>query len=142
MMRPKCFGKDATRPMGGFQAESYRRGVLITLGLVACSSGPVPSPRDVADANDVGRTLYGKSADERALLVEVPSLPSGTPRRVGGATVVADAAYAAASGRACRVLHITEASTKVMSRLACSDGKSWFFVPDVFGASGTTAAAE
>lgn len=112
------------------------------LCLVACSSGPVPSPRDVADANDTGRTLDARSATERALLVEAASLPSGTQRRVGGATVVADAAYAAASGRTCRVLHITEAAAKVMDRLACSDGKSWFFVPDVFGASGTSAAAE
>jgi hypothetical protein len=105
-----------------------------SLVLMACSSAPKPSPRDVEDANDTGRAVTAASESERELLQQAAGLPVGAPRRVGNATVVSEAAYAAASGRTCRALHVTEAgSGKTAHRLACSDGKGWFFEPDVFG---------
>jgi hypothetical protein len=134
MMRPECSGKDATKTMGGWLVEGRWPGALPVLLLVACSSGPSASARDVADANDTGRTLAGKSESERALLSEAGTLPSGTQRRIRSTTVIADAPYSSASGRTCRVLHVSEVAAKrPAERLACSDGKSWFFVPDVFG---------
>lgn len=103
--------------------------------LVACSSSPAASARDVADANDTGRTLDAKSDTDRAMLRELPTLPSKTPRQVGNATVVAEPSYASASGRSCRALRIKAAGHQPTARLACNDGKHWFFVPDVFGGS-------
>lgn len=104
----------------------------VTALLFACSSTPLASARDIADANDTGPLLAGKSASDRALLGQLSGLPSGTPRRIGNELVVAEAPYSAASGRRCRVVHLSEAPAKsAISRLACSDGESWFFVPDV-----------
>lgn len=102
--------------------------------LGACSSAAPISARDAADANDTGATLLAKNEAERSLLTQVPTLPSQTARRLGQTVVVAEAPYTAASGRTCRALHLTSSSPKTDShRLACNDGKAWFFVPDVFG---------
>jgi len=112
--------------------------MLLMASLIACSSHPGTSARDTADANDTGRTLAPSGEGERTLLAELSVLPSGTARRVGEATVVAEAAYVSASGRTCRALHLKR-SGRTYHRLACNDGKLWFFVPDVFG---NDAAAE
>jgi hypothetical protein len=93
------------------------------------------NPRDVADANDTGGTLPAEDDVDRAVLRELAQLPSGSPRQFGSKSVVAEAPYTAASGRSCRALHFTTTARASVSRLACNDGKSWFFVPDVFGAS-------
>ncbi len=105
---------------------------------VACSSAAPPSARDVADANDTGRTVGAKSESERAVLGELGSLPSNAPRRFRDATVVAEPPYSAASGHTCRAVHVTTPQAAV-HRLACVDGTKWFFVPDVFGSSGAGA---
>jgi hypothetical protein len=100
--------------------------------LTACSSPAPPSARDAADANDNGRTVDAKSDGERALLKNISALPSSVPRRMGDAVVVAEPFYDSASGRRCRAVHLTTQKTR-SDRVACTDGRSWFFVPDVFG---------
>lgn len=116
---------------------SYLFGLMVVAaigGPLACSSAPRPNARDVADANDTGRTLNPRSDMERALLGQVATLPTGAPRQLGGVLVRAERPYPAASGRTCRVLTITSDSLRPpSSRLACSDGSRWFFVPNVFG---------
>jgi hypothetical protein len=117
--------------------------VVALLGMVAlsiaCSSRPMTSARDVADANDTGRTVNASSAAERAVLAVLSSLPSGSPKVVSGLTVLAQAPYSAASGRTCRALNVRpEGTDKASARLACSnDGKSWFFVPAVLAGEGS-----
>jgi hypothetical protein len=104
--------------------------------LNACSAKPVASARDVADANDTGRTLSPKTANERLLLEQLSQLPTGRPRRIGDVSVVADAPYNAASGHTCRFLQLTSSRAATPDhRLACTDGRGWFFVPDVFAGS-------
>jgi hypothetical protein len=105
-------------------------------GTLACGSVPPPSARDVADANDTGRAVSANSESESAVLRRVGTLPTGSPERVGDLVVNAERPYPAASGRTCRALSVSAASGKSSKPLlACSDGKSWFFVPDVFGAT-------
>jgi hypothetical protein len=88
----------------------------------------------VADATDTGRTVAAVSATDRQILDRVAALPSGVATRIGDATVNAEAPYAAASARSCRALHITlSASRQPLHRVACNDGRAWFFVPDIFG---------
>jgi hypothetical protein len=113
-------------------------GALASLAAVlACSARPVASARDMADANDTGATLEGRTEDERAVLAQLPRLPTGKPQRVRGTSVVADEPYEAASGRRCRTLHLQDgAQPNFTDRLACTNGKQWFFVPNVFGPSG------
>jgi hypothetical protein len=90
------------------------------------------SARDAADANDTGRKLEAKGESERALLTQLATFPTGTARRVGDLSVRAEAPYPAASGRTCRELHISSGQAGTQrERLACTDGRSWFFVPDV-----------
>lgn len=111
--------------------------VAVVAGVVAaCAATPQPSAREVADANDTGQALAAKSEQERAVLREAASLPSGVARRINGTNVLAEAPYVAASGRTCRALQLSEQASQAIHRLACSDGKAWFFVPDVFGSNG------
>ncbi len=103
---------------------------LVFLG---CAAEQPVSARDAADATDTGRTVSARTSSERALLQQVATLPSGSKRQVGDATVVAEAPYTAASGRTCRAVQITASGTQQASlRLACVSEKVWFFVPDVF----------
>lgn len=107
----------------------------LCLLLAACAPAPTMSARDLSDANDTGRTLAAEDDADRALLRDLPSLKAGSPRRYGTKSVVADDPYTSASGRSCRTLHLTKTTRPPTERLACTDGKSWFFVPDVFSAS-------
>jgi hypothetical protein len=139
-MAPECFGKDSTGPMDGRATERRWSAVLLVLLPLACSSVRQPTARDVADANDTGRTVAAVSATERQVLGRVASLPSGIATRIGDATVNAEAPYAAASARSCRALHITlSASQQTLQRVACNDGRVWFFVPDIFGTAGASS---
>jgi hypothetical protein len=92
------------------------------------------SPRDAADANDTGRVLAPANDSERKLLEALPRIQDGREQRVAEAKVVAEAPYASASGKTCRALRLGSARGE-SRRLACSDGKAWFFVPDVFGSN-------
>lgn len=104
---------------------------MLSLFAPACSSSHT-SPRDAADANDTGRRVSPSGEGERLLLDQAASLPDETPRKIGRATVVAEPSYGAASGRTCRALQIKDdAKPRPERRLICSDGKTWFFVPDV-----------
>jgi hypothetical protein len=125
-------------------AESSRPAfAFVLLGVVCaaagCASDPKPSARDAADAADTGRVLPARNPSEQTILQHAGTLPAGVPRSLGGATVVAGAAYnSAASGRICRTLRIgpaTQSAKPLQSsqRLACTDGQAWFFVPDVLG---------
>lgn len=136
MMAPLVFGKDLTKLMCWTRAYGARLPMLLTALLIACSSTPATSARDAADANDTGRKLVPTSESERALLKQLSGLPNGKAQRVGDATIVAEPPYHAASGHLCRALSVTAGANQQAShRLACSDGQSWFFVPDVFGAN-------
>lgn len=107
--------------------------VALALQLNACSAQQLTSARDVADANDTGRTLSPQTANERLLLQQLSQLPNGSARRIGDASVVAEAPYNAASGHTCRALQLTPSQTgKPDHHLACTDGRGWYFVPDVF----------
>jgi len=110
--------------------------MLLTVLLHACAGQPETNPRDAADANDTGRRVAAAGETERAVLGQLSTLRSGTPSRIRDAEVLAEAPYPSASGRTCRALRVTPVQTKHASqRLACSDGKAWFFVPDVFGSN-------
>lgn len=124
---------DAPRLM--FESSPRSWIVAVVAGVAACAAAPQPSAREVADANDTGQALTAKSEQERAVLREAASLPSGVARRISGTNVLAEAPYVAASGRTCRALQLSEHASQAIHRLACSDGKAWFFVPDVFGSN-------
>jgi hypothetical protein len=107
--------------------------LLLAVVLNACSGPPAASARDVADANDTGRTLSPQTANERQLLQQLSQLPNGKAQRIGDTNVIADAPYSAASGHTCRAVQLTGGPKRTADhRLACTDGHAWFFVPDVF----------
>ena len=136
-MAPEWFGKDSTGLMDGRATERHWSSLPLLLLPLACSSVRQPTARDVADANDTGRTVPAVSATERQVLDRVAGLPSGVATKIGDATVNAEAPYAAASARSCRALHITSsASRQPLHRVACNEGRAWFFVPDIFGTPG------
>jgi hypothetical protein len=108
--------------------------ILLATLAVACGGGHRSRAQDVTDANDTGRVIPAGTPTERAILAQLGQLPPGSRRALGDGSVVAEPAYHAASGRLCRALQMTEpGQRKVRQRLACSDGRQWFFVPDVLG---------
>ena len=121
-------------------AARVTAGLLCLSLLLGCSRAASLNPRDVADANDTGSTLAAKNEREQSVLRELPSLASGVPHQIAGAAVVADAPYQSASGRTCRAVHISSGRSSDDARLACGDGKVWFFVPGVFGDAASVAA--
>lgn len=136
MIPRKCSRKARKMPTGSRIAELRCWLVVLSVGQLGCAAAPTPTAREVADANDTGRTLTATSETERKTLAQIANLGDGASRRVGNATVIAEAPYASASGRTCRAVHLTtENPHNTVHRLACSDGQAWFFVPDVFGAS-------
>lgn len=115
-------------------ASTKGAALACALGLAACASPPPASARDVADANDTGRAVGARSNVEREVLKAIPSLPSSKPQQVAGATVIAEPAYVAASGRTCRAISLdSKSKAESRHRLVCTNGGAWFFVPDVFG---------
>lgn len=115
------------------RVEGLAAVLACSLLLVACAANTPASARDVADANDTGGRVKSKTPADVIVLKELSRLPSGSPRRLGNATVVAETAYSAASGQTCRAVHVTtQPGHQPTNRLACNDGGQWFFVPDVF----------
>jgi len=118
--------------------ERMATALACSLLLAACASPAPASARDVADANDTGGRVNSKSPADLVVLNELSRLPSGAPRRLGESTVVAEAAYSAASGQTCRAVHVVpRPGRQTVNRLACNQGGQWFFVPDVFGGEPT-----
>ena len=109
--------------------------LLVVVAAVACG-GAQPPPNDpaVLDANDRGSTVAPTSDAERQLLAQLGDLPAGKKQQIGSLTVVANKPYHAASGRTCRSVDVTSATSKgaTGARLACTEGGEWFFVPNVF----------
>ena len=131
-MAREVLGKSRTRGWGLAPAL----GVVLAVSLSGCASRPALESRDVVDANDTGSALAARSDLERAVLSAVSTLPSGQPRQLAGSTVIAEPAYASASGRTCRALSLSpDRKVEKSHRLACTNGGSWFFVPEVFGAA-------
>lgn len=120
--------------MSGASTEGSALVWLFAIVVSSCASASKPEPRDVADANDTGRTVGASNGLEREVLSAMPTLSEGKPKQLAGANVVAQSAYSAASGRLCRRVVMTTASA-VKQRLACTNGDGWFFVPDVFAES-------
>jgi hypothetical protein len=111
---------------------------LALLGLVGCGSSQ-PAEHDIWHTPALRPSRVAPASEaERELLTRIDDLPSDEPVSVGGQVFVAGEPYAAASGRTCRTItHGSEpsASGHGTVRLACEDGPSWVFVPDVFQAS-------
>ena len=108
--------------------------ILATAG---CGAGtPEPDAQAVRDAADTGGTVEPSSAEEQKVLDGLSDLAPGKTHNVGSLRVVADRPYFAASGRTCRRVTMTPGSGKASAatRLACTEGQKWFFVPDVFRA--------
>lgn len=100
--------------------------LLPVLGGLGCGGAePVP--------DNPGGRVEAVDDDERSILAEIERLPTGEQTTLGATTVVAEEPYRAASGNTCRWLSLTTRGGASARRLACSDGASWFFAPDVLG---------
>lgn len=111
----------------------------LALPVFACSSPHrAVAARDVADANDTGALAASSSVADRRTLALIAGAPTHGVQHLVGGKVVVDPPYQSASGRLCRLVHGERAGSNTSrERLACSDGRAWFFVPDVFvGSSG------
>jgi hypothetical protein len=103
---------------------------LLAFFVMSCA-GSQPAATSGAPAS-AGGTIPPADSSEQEVLDRVGNLPPRAAVRVQGLTVFADYPYTAASGRTCRRLTLTRTGRQPTDRMACSDGKSWFFVPSVF----------
>jgi len=103
--------------------------VMFGCGSTSSNVGPdVPSPV-IGDG-----TAEAASPAEAKVLARLDRFPVAEARSVDTVSVVADAPYAAASGKTCRRLTFTPSTPPKTSRtrLACKDADRWTFVPSVF----------
>ena len=85
-------------------------------------------------------TAEAASPAEAKVLEKLDRLPVAKATTVETLSVVADAPYAAASGKTCRRLTLTSQGSSTSqappktarTRLACRNGDGWSFVPSVF----------
>lgn len=108
---------------------------LVALLLVWAGCGASQEPSVYSPENSqkyTGTKVESASKDEAAVLQQVDKLVTGKRQKVGGVFVVADAPYFAASGRTCRSLLISSGANRAgRARLACEDGSTWFWAPEV-----------
>jgi hypothetical protein len=106
---------------------------LVGGAVVACgSASPMPTPQEAKDAHDTGTRLGASSPMEESVLAALESMPANQPRQFGDVSVTGRAPYHAASGRRCRSVLFARSGDAAPDRVACTDGKAWFFVPNVF----------
>ena len=108
--------------------------VIVSALSAACAS-TTPKGADaqmLTDATDHGGKLEPGSDAERTVLRQLDALAPDQPRTAGTTTIVAGPEYAAASGRRCRTVHVTDSKSHAsQTHLACRDRSGWFYVPDV-----------
>jgi hypothetical protein len=96
--------------------------------VIFCACGPAESPQ----RPHTGGVVKPGSDAERRVLEKIATIPSEQPVTIGGVVVRAEPAYFAASGRMCRRLVLTRrGQDNGKIRLACKDGRSWFYAPEV-----------
>ena len=79
-------------------------------------------------------TAEAASPSEEKVLAALDAWPPAGRKTIDALEVIAEAPYAAASGKTCRRLIITTTRPPKSSktRLACQNGERWGFVPSVF----------
>jgi len=105
---------------------------LTGVNLAGCGASqeqPIAAPAPVG-----GGTAEAGSPAEEKVLERLADMPPSKSQRIGELAVLAEAPYTAASGKTCRRVTLTKAAAPRSSRtrLACSDGEAWQYVPDVF----------
>lgn len=121
------------------EAQAPRRARPWVLVVMACSvSFGCSSTSSNANADSPASVLGDGTAEaaspaEAKVLARLDELPVAEARAVDGISVVAEAPYAAASGKTCRRLTLTPSTPPKTSRtrLACKDAERWGFVPNV-----------
>lgn len=100
------------------------------VSLTACGSAP-PSEATIYYDPALRPGVVEASDAERQLLARLDEVPPGQSLEIAGHVYVAEAPYAAASGRLCRSVRV-RAGERETPRLACEADQGWVFVPDVF----------
>ncbi|HEU5076601.1 MAG TPA: DVU3141 family protein [Polyangiaceae bacterium] len=110
--------------------------VLVSVCVVMIACGSTNSNVNAEEPSPIlgDGTAEAASPAEAKVLERLDQLPVAEARPVDTLSVVADAPYAAASGKTCRRLTLTplEPPKTSRTRLACKDGDRWAFVPSVF----------
>ena len=107
---------------------------LVCAALVGCASTNQELTSEQPQSVMGDGTAEPASPAETKVLAQLEQLPPTQASTIDGLSVVADAPYAAASGKTCRRLTLTSVKPPKASRvrLACRNGDAWGFVPSVF----------
>lgn len=111
-------------------------GGCVVSGFVA--SGCAPLKKNTTAAASAANRVAPVGNSEAELLTKLDSLPSGTLTRVASLEVLASRSFDAASGRTCRQLQWQDskaANSAAQTRLACNEGKRWYYVPEVLSSA-------
>jgi hypothetical protein len=116
--------------------------ILLASASIGCASKPPTDDQIWHESTLRPGLLSPETQGERELLVRLSDVPVGQPVTFGSQVFIADAPYAAASGRTCRsvMLRPTEPDGTVQVKLACEVAEGWAFVPDPFADASARAA--
>lgn len=101
--------------------------VLIT----ACTQLPPSRMPAATAAGTTGSIVAVKNDSEKQLLEQVATLTPHVQVLVGSLKVLPSSLESVASGRQCRSLSVIAPTGNEASRLACTTGQAWFFVPNI-----------
>ena len=106
---------------------------VFVLTVAGCSAPPKPAPDPGYQALVEPNTRVPENDLERSILGRLDELAADAEITIGGSVVLAGRAYAAASGRRCRMVTIRDNAPTAGDnhRLACIIAGSWAFVPEV-----------
>lgn len=108
--------------------------IVVCIVMSGCGSTSSNASADTPSPVLGDGTAEAASPAEAKVLARLDQFPVAEARSVDTISVVADAPYAAASGKTCRRLTLTPSTPPKTSRtrLACKDADRWGFVPSVF----------
>lgn len=104
---------------------------FMTVGCGSARQGA--GPREPTPVVGDGTAEAASPAEEK-VLTELDAWPPAAKKTIDSLEVIAEAPYAAASGKTCRrlVMTSTRPPRSSKTRLACQSGDRWGFVPSVF----------
>ena len=110
--------------------------VLATCLMVTAGCAVTPEKSQTSVALHVKDPNIPGNPEESRILSEIASMKSGEKGAVDGTVFVIGEAYSSASGLNCKSVVINDGTTGTgnVGRVACDDGRAWFFVKNVFEA--------
>ena len=114
-------------------SKTYSLIIAVALVTTAGCAGIAEKPQMAADSGG-SNSDHKSSKQYSVILSELPTMHSGESGAAGDVVFVAGDLYSSAAGLTCKTVTLSESfdESNTKNRVVCDNGKSWFFIADVF----------